>query len=68
VRGGVGDAVIQLPRNVGIAATASGGIGDIAVEGLEERDGVWINPERVNDPVTVRVSAAGGIGGIRLIR
>jgi hypothetical protein len=68
IRGGVGETVVHLPRDVAIAATASEGIGDISIEGLEHRDGVWVNPDRIGAPVTVRVHAKGGIGKIRLMR
>ena len=68
LHGGVGKATVYLPRNVGISATATGGIGDIRADGLEKRDGVWISPERLNAPVTVRLDVKGGIGEIRLIR
>ena len=68
VHGGVGAATVYLPKNAGISATASGGIGDISARGLEKRDGVWINPERVQAPVTVHLDVKGGVGEIRLIR
>lgn len=68
IRGGVGETVVQLPRDVGISATATKGIGDINTEGLELRDGVWINPDRVGAPVTVRIDVKGGVGQIRLVR
>ena len=68
IRGGVGETVVYLPKDVGISATATKGIGDIATEGLENRDGVWVNPDRVGAPVTVRLDVKGGIGQIRLIR
>ncbi len=68
IRGGVGEATVYLPRDVGISASAAGGIGDIDAKGLEKRDGVWINPERVNAPVTIRLDVKGGIGQINLIR
>jgi N-terminal domain of toast_rack, DUF2154 len=68
IRGGVGETVVYLPRDVGISATAVKGIGDISVEGLEQRDGVWVNSERVGGPVTVKVDVKGGIGAIRLVR
>ena len=68
IRGGVGETVVYLPKDVGISATATKGIGDIRTEGLEQRDGVWINPERVGAPVTVRLDVKGGIGEIRLVR
>jgi hypothetical protein len=68
VRGGVGETVVYLPKDVGIAASATKGIGDISTEGLERRDGVWINPDRVGAPVTVRLDVKGGVGAIRLVR
>ena len=68
VLGGVGDATVKLPKNVAISATARGGIGDISTSGLEQRDGVWINPDNVGAPVTVTVSVSGGVGSIRLTR
>jgi hypothetical protein len=67
VHGGVGEATIRLPKHVGIRATATGGIGDIEVRGLEKRGNRWINPGHEDDPVTIRVEVAGGIGQIRLI-
>jgi hypothetical protein len=68
IRGGVGEATVYLPGDVGISASVTGGIGDIDARGLEKRDGVWINPERVNAPVTIRLDVKGGIGQINLIR
>jgi uncharacterized protein DUF2154 len=68
IRGGVGETVVHLPKDVGIAASATKGIGDISIEGLENRDGVWVNPDRIGAPVTIRLDVKGGIGQIRLIR
>ncbi len=68
IRGGVGETVVHLPKDVGISATATKGIGDISVDGLEQRDGVWVNPDRIGAPVTVRLDVKGGVGQIRLIR
>ena len=68
IRGGVGETVVHLPKDVGISATATKGIGDISVDGLEQRDGVWVNPDRIGAPVTVRLDVRGGVGQIRLIR
>ena len=68
IRGGVGETTVHLPRDVGISATATKGIGDISVEGLEQRDGVWVNPDRMGAPVTVRLDVKGGVGQINLKR
>jgi hypothetical protein len=67
VHGGVGQATIYLPRDVGIIANAQGGIGDINVRGLEKRGGSWINPAHENAPVTIHLDVKGGVGEIRLI-
>jgi hypothetical protein len=68
IRGGVGETTVHLPKDVAISASATKGIGDISIEGLEQRDGVWVNPDRIGAPVTVRVSVKGGIGQINLKR
>ena len=68
VHGGVGEATVYLPKDTGISATAAGGIGEISATGLEKREGVWINPERLNAPVTVHLDVKGGVGQIRLVR
>jgi hypothetical protein len=68
IRGGVGETTVQLPKDVAISATATKGIGDISIEGLEERNGVWVNPDRIGAPVTVRLDIKGGIGQITVKR
>ena len=68
VHGGVGEATIYLPKDAGISATATGGIGEITTTGLEQRNGVWMNPDRASAPVTVHLNVNGGVGAIHLIR
>jgi len=67
IRGGVGEATVYLPASVGISATATGGIGDINVRGLEKRDGRWINPRLAEAAVTIRLDVKGGVGEIHLV-
>jgi len=50
-----------------ISATASGGIGDINVSGLEKRNGRWINPRSESAPVTIELDVHGGVGEIRIV-
>lgn len=66
LQGGVGSATVHLPSGVGISASASGGIGDISVVGLEKQGDRWVNPRAAGSPVTVRVDAHGGVGEIKL--
>lgn len=68
IRGGVGEATVHLPTTANISATATGGIGNISVDGLDKRDGVWVNPAASEGAPTIRVDVKGGIGQIRLIR
>jgi len=68
VRGGVGQATVYLPKDVAISASATGGIGGVSAEGLEKRDGIWVNPNPVSAAVTVHVDVKGGVGEIRLVR
>jgi hypothetical protein len=67
VRGGVGEATIYLPENVGIDAHVEGGIGDIRAPGLSKRDGRYVNDSYGRAKTTVRLDIRGGIGSINLI-
>ncbi len=67
VSGGVGQATVYLPQDVGIRAEAHGGIGHIEVRGLEKRGGFWQNSLYDTAKVTVRVRVEGGIGEIRIL-
>jgi predicted membrane protein len=67
IQGGVGQATVYLPRDVGVVAKAAGGIGNISVHGLEKRGGQYINPAHENAPVTIHLNVEGGVGEINLI-
>jgi hypothetical protein len=67
VHGGVGQANIRLPRDVGVVADAQGGIGGISARGLEKRDGRYFNEAYGKSKVTVRLNVQGGVGQIDLI-
>ena len=67
IHGGVGQATVYLPRDVGIVANAAGGIGNISVRGLEKRSNHWINPAHENAPVTIHLDIHGGVGEINVI-
>ena len=67
VSGGVGQATVRLPDNVGVRAEAHGGIGHIDVSGLDKRGDYYENSLYGNSKVNVRVRVEGGIGEIRII-
>lgn len=66
VHGGVGEAVVRLPSDAGVVATASGGIGEIEVNGLEKQGGEWRSGASGKGKPTIRVDVHGGIGKITI--
>jgi hypothetical protein len=67
IQGGVGNATVRLPSNVGIVADASGGVGDIEAHGLEKRGGRWVSPAYEDAKVTIHLDIRGGVGHISLL-
>ncbi len=68
ISGGVGQATVQLPEDVGVWAEAHGGIGSINVSGLDKHGDHWENDLYDKAKVNVRLEVHGGIGEIRIIR
>lgn len=67
IEGGVGEANIRLPKNVGVIVNASGGIGTIDAHGLNHDGDEYTNDQYGKSPVTIHLKVAGGVGTIRLI-
>jgi hypothetical protein len=67
VRGGVGQATVHLPHDVGVWAEAHGGIGHIEVQGLSKKGNHWENAGYDQAKVNVHVKVEGGIGQIQLL-
>lgn len=67
VRGGAGDATVYLPKDVGVSAKASGGLGDISAEGLHKSGDTYLNDAWDRASVRVRLDIQGGVGTIKLI-
>jgi hypothetical protein len=66
INGGVGKATIRLPRDVGVRATAHGGIGAINAHDLKKDGDAYVNDAYGKSPVTVNVNVQGGVGEINL--
>lgn len=67
IRGGVGEATVRLPRDVGVYASGHGGIGEIQVEGMRRQGDHWVNDAYDTAKVRIHVDVQGGIGSITLI-
>ncbi|HET7108422.1 MAG TPA: toast rack family protein [Candidatus Acidoferrum sp.] len=66
IQGGVGEATIRLPKDVGVVAVVHGGLGSIDTHGLKEEDGQYVNAAYGKSPTTIHLSVNGGIGSIKL--
>jgi len=67
IDGGVGQATIHLPGNVGVRVHATSGIGSISTSGLERRDDDYVNSAYGKSPVTLSLNINKGIGTIELV-
>jgi hypothetical protein len=66
IEGGVGEATIMLPSEVGVKAKAQGGLGKINAKGLERVGDSYVNDAYGESDVTLNVDVQGGVGEINL--
>jgi hypothetical protein len=66
IHGGVGQATVKLPRDVGVRVRARGGIGEIRAGELKKDGDIYTNDAYGKSPVTLSVDVEGGIGQINL--
>jgi len=66
IHGGVGQATVQLPRNVGVRVHAEGGIGQVRASQLKKEGDFYVNDMYGKSPVTLRVEVQTGVGEIHL--
>ena len=59
IEGGVGQAVIRLPRKIGVVVHASGGIGTIDASGLKHDGDQYTNDAYGKSPVTIHLKGVG---------
>jgi hypothetical protein len=67
LHGGVGEATIYLPKDVGIEADAKGGIGGINASGLRKQDGRYVNDAWDTAKTKIHLDVRGGVGQINMI-
>ena len=67
VRGGIGEATIRLPRDVGVYAKAQGGIGSVHSTGLRQEGDHLVNDAYDHSKASIHLDIEGGIGAINLL-
>ena len=68
IQGGVGEAVIRVPKSVGVVANVSGGLGAIDTHGLRHDGDEYINEAYGHTPATIHIRVQGGVGRISLVQ
>jgi hypothetical protein len=66
IQGGVGEATMLLPSEVGVRVRAEGGLGKINAEGLQKEGDSYVNDAYGDSEVTLDVDVQGGVGQINL--
>ena len=66
IEGGVGEATVLLPSEIGVKAKAEGGIGGINAKGLEKVGDAYVNDAYGESDVNFSVDVKGGVGEINL--
>jgi hypothetical protein len=66
IQGGVGEATVLLPSEVGVKAKAEGGLGTINAEGLKKVGDSYVNDAYGESDVNLSVDVKGGVGEINL--
>jgi hypothetical protein len=66
IQGGVGQATVQLPSEVGVRVEAQGGLGEINAEGLQMEGEAYVNDAYGDSETSLDVDIQGGVGQINL--
>jgi hypothetical protein len=66
IEGGVGEANIRLPKNIGVIVHATGGIGTIDAHGLKHDGDEYTNELYGKSSMTIHLKVEGGVGRIVL--
>ena len=66
IEGGVGEATVLLPSEVGVKAKAQGGLGKINAKGLKKVGDSYVNDAYGESDTNLSVDVKGGVGEINL--
>ncbi len=66
IEGGVGEATVLVPSEVGVRVRAEGGLGKINAEGFQREGEAYVNDAYGDSDVSLNVDVRGGVGSINL--
>jgi hypothetical protein len=66
IQGGVGEATVLVPSEVGVRVKAEGSLGKINAEGFQREGEAYVNDAYGDSDVTLDVDVRGGVGQINL--
>jgi hypothetical protein len=66
IQGGVGQATVLLPSEVGVKAKAAGGLGAINAKGLKKVGDAYVNDAYGESDTNLNIDVKGGVGEINL--
>jgi hypothetical protein len=66
IEGGVGEATVLVPSEVGVRVRAEGGLGKINAEGFQREGEAYVNEAYGDSDVSLNVDVRGGVGSINL--
>jgi predicted membrane protein len=67
IEGGVGQATVYLPKDLGVHVDASGGIGSVSARGFKQDGDSYENELYGKTPTSIELTIHGGVGSIRLV-
>jgi hypothetical protein len=66
LRGGLGEATVLLPADIGVLARVDGALGDLDVSGMTREGDAYVNEAYGESDVTLTVDIQAGVGGLDL--
>ncbi len=67
IRGGIGEATVHLPKDVGVCIKVAGGLGEVNAKGLQRNGDVYVNAAYGESSATITLDIKAGVGEINLV-
>ena len=66
IDGGIGEAKLELPKDIGVRVEVDGGLGSVDAPGFSKAGHVYTNEAWGRTAITINVSIDAGIGSVNL--